>query len=280
MGKGKLYLVATPIGNLEDMSFRALRVLKEVDLIACEDTRRTRQLCNYYQVTTPLISYHQHNERDRTLSLLEKLKNGQDIAVVSDAGTPAISDPGAVIVRAAMAEKIGAVPVPGPSAFLAALTASGLDTTRFLFAGFLPRKESLRHKLLKEWQYCPETLIFYVSPHRYAAVINDLAECLGADRDVVVARELTKLHETFIRGKLGSELVLNCQPKGEVCLVISGSQTIAKQYQANPLNDLTMEQHFEFYVNNGIERKTALKKVAQDRGLKRNEVYKRLKTEH
>ncbi|QOR34499.1 16S rRNA (cytidine(1402)-2'-O)-methyltransferase [Clostridium sp. 'deep sea'] len=273
MSDGQLYLVATPIGNLEDISFRALRILKEVNLIACEDTRRTKQLCNYYDIKTPLLSYHEHNERDRVDLLISKLVDGENIAVVSDAGTPAISDPGTVIVKAAITNGIKIIPIPGPTAFTSALIASGLNTEGFFFAGFLPRKSKLRQELLSKLKYNEYTTIFYVSPHRYNDVIKDIVKCWDKQRDAVVARELTKVYETFLRDKIGSEAVLNYRPKGEICLVVSGSLESKTDIEQNPLNNLTVLDHYESYINRGMERKQAIKQVAKDRALKRSEVY-------
>src|ERR1051325_4003914 len=199
---GTLYLVAPPIGNLSDITHRALQVLRDVDLIACEDTRHTNKLLHHYGITTKTISYHEHNEQQRATHLIEKLKEGSDIAVVSDAGTPSISDPGFRLVRAAIENDITVVPVPGPSALISALIAAGLPTDEFFFAGFLPSRPNARRTRLAELQSVPGTLIFYEAPHRLAATLKDALEVLG-EREAVVARELTKLHEEIRRGQIG-----------------------------------------------------------------------------
>ena len=201
---GTLYLVATPIGNLSDITHRALQVLHDVDLIACEDTRHTHKLLRHYGITTKTISYHEHNEQQRAVQLIDQLKQGSDVAVVSDAGTPAISDPGFRLVRAAIENDVPIVPVPGPSALISALIAAGLPTNEFFFAGFLPAKSNARRARLSELQIVPGTLIFYEAPHRLAATLRDAFEILG-EREAVVARELTKVHEEIRRGRL-SEL--------------------------------------------------------------------------
>src|SRR6185503_6030375 len=198
---GTLYLVATPIGNLADITHRALQILNDVDLIACEDTRHTHKLLHHYGITTKTISYHEHNEQQRAAELIDRLKQGTNIAVVSDAGTPSISDPGFRLVRAAIENDIPIIPVPGPSALITALIAAGLPTDEFFFAGFLPSRTNARRARLAELQAVPGTLIFYEAPHRLAATLNDAYEILG-ERKAVVARELTKLHEEIKRGRL------------------------------------------------------------------------------
>src|SRR5262252_8809607 len=196
-----LYIVATPIGNLEDITLRALRVLREVDLVACEDTRRTRKLLSHYQISKPMVSYHEHNERDRTAELISKLESGLNIALVSDAGTPLVSDPGFHIVREAIDKQIHVIPVPGPSAAITAMSASGLPSNDFTFIGFLPSRGSARRARLKELSLLETTLILYEAPHRIQQTIKDSCEILG-DRECVLAREITKLHEEFVRGRL------------------------------------------------------------------------------
>src|SRR5215467_12121250 len=219
---GTLYLVATPIGNLADITYRALQVLRDADLIACEDTRHTRKLLQHYGIDKKTVSYHEHNEQQRAAELIELLKQGSSVAVVSDAGTPAISDPGFRLVRAAIEHGINVVPVPGPSALISALIAAGLPTDEFFFGGFLPARSSARRVRLNELRSVPGTLIFYEAPHRLAASLKDAYEILG-ERDAVVARELTKLHEEIRRGRL-SELSEHYakaeQPRGEIVLLI------------------------------------------------------------
>lgn len=274
MSKGKLYLVATPIGNLEDITLRALRLLREAHLIACEDTRRTKQLCRHFDIETPLISYHEHNERSRAEQLIAKMQKGMDIALVSDAGTPAVSDPGTVVVQQALAAGIPVIPVPGPAAFVAALIASGMDTRAFVFAGFLPRRAKDRRERLEHFSCYPETLLFYVSPHRYKEVIRDMAEVLGGERRLTVARELTKVHETFVSGSLADPHILEYEPLGEICLVIEGGS--GEKAPDNPLCLLSAEAHYRHHLEQGLSRKEALRKTAEERGVRRNELYDKL----
>src|SRR4026209_1682484 len=219
---GTLYLVATPIGNLADITHRALQVLRDVDLIACEDTRHTHKLLQHYGITTKTVSYHEHNEQQRAAELIGLLKQGSNIAVVSDAGTPSISDPGYRLVRAAIENEVTVVPVPGPSALISALVAAGLPTDEFFFAGFLPARSNARRARLNELRSVPGTLIFYEAPHRLAATLKDAHEILG-EREAVVARELTKLHEEIRRGRL-SDLATHYaneeNPRGEIVVLI------------------------------------------------------------
>src|SRR5678816_196336 len=223
MTPGTLYLVATPIGNLADITHRAIQVLSNVDLIACEDTRHTHKLLNHYGINTKTISYHEHNEQQRATELIDRLKQGTNVAVVSDAGTPSISDPGFRLVRAAIENEIVVVPVPGPSALISALIAAGLPTDEFFFAGFLPSRTNARRARLAELQSVPGTLIFYEAPHRLVATLKDAREILG-EREAVVARELTKLHEEIRRGRL-SELTADytdrkADVRGEIVVLI------------------------------------------------------------
>jgi len=273
---GTLYLVATPIGNLADITQRALQVLKDVDLIACEDTRHTRKLLNHYGIDTKTISYHEHNEQQREDQLIDLLKQGSDIAVVSDAGTPSISDPGFRLVRAAIESDVPVVPVPGPSAMIAALIAAGLPTDEFFFAGFLPSKSNARRARLAMLQSIPGTLIFYEAPHRLAATLKDAYEILG-EREAAVARELTKLHEELRRGKL-SELAADYAEKadirGEIVLLIDRNVLGAAVPQ--PLSVAALVDQFE---GEGLDHRAALKKAARELGLSRAEAYRRLITE-
>ena len=262
-------MVATPIGNLEDISSRALRVLREVDLIACEDTRQTRKLLDRYGIQKPLISYHEHNEQARAAELLADLEAGKNIALVSDAGTPLIADPGYRLVERASERGFTVSPVPGPSALLAALSASGLPTDSFLFRGFLPAKKAQRRKLLEESKPLAATLVFYETPHRILEALQDIAETLGA-RPVVLARELTKVHEEFLRGsaaELQEELVRRPSVKGEFTVMIGKGET-------NEASDVPIEQAVAELVAAGVPRMDALKKVARERGLSKRDVYK------
>jgi 16S rRNA (cytidine1402-2'-O)-methyltransferase len=273
---GTLYLVATPIGNLADITHRALQVLKDVDLIACEDTRHTRKLLNHYGIDTKTISYHEHNEHQREAHLIDLLKQGSDVAVVSDAGTPSISDPGFRLVRAAIESDVPVVPVPGPSAMLSALIAAGLPTDEFFFAGFLPSKANARRARLAALQAIPGTLIFYEAPHRLADTLKDAYEILG-EREAVVARELTKLHEEIRRGKL-SELTADYAEKkdirGEIVVLIDRTVISAAKNEATSIASLV--EHFE---HDGLDHRAALKKAARELGLSRAEAYRRLLAE-
>jgi 16S rRNA (cytidine1402-2'-O)-methyltransferase len=266
---GILYIVSTPIGNLEDITLRALRVLKEVDLIAAEDTRRTRQLLSHFGIHKPLLSYHEHNRRMREKSFLEELRRGRNIALVTDAGTPGISDPGENLVRRAVEESIPLIPVPGPSALVAALSVSGLPTGSFLFYGFLPAQPPARQKFLLSLRDRPETLIFYESPRRLRSFLEDVFRILG-DRQLMVAREMTKLYEEVYRGtvsgvlkQLGEEEV-----KGEVTLVVEGSTLPAR------VEGVRIDKALELYYREmGLSMKEAVHRVAEELGVSKKEVY-------
>lgn len=271
---GTLYLVATPIGNLADITHRALQVLKDVDLIACEDTRHTNKLLNHYGITTKTISYHDHNEQQRAAQLIEQLKEGSDIAVVSDAGTPSISDPGFRLVRAAIENDIAVVPVPGPSALISALIAAGLPTDEFFFAGFLPSRPNARRNRLHELQSVPGTLIFYEAPHRLVATLKDALEVLG-EREAVVARELTKLHEEIRRGRL-SKLAADYADRkndirGEIVVLIDRNVIGVAARETVSVADLVKQ-----YEQDGLDHRAALKKAARELGLSRAEAYRQL----
>lgn len=274
---GTLYLVATPIGNLADITHRALQVLSDVDLIACEDTRHTHKLLNHYGINTKTISYHEHNEQQRAAELIERLKQQSDIAVVSDAGTPSISDPGFRLVRAAIENEIQVVPVPGPSALISALIAAGLPTDEFFFAGFLPSRLNARRARLAELQRVPGTLIFYEAPHRLAETLKDAYEILG-EREAVVARELTKLHEEIRRGRL-SELAADYADKkdvrGEIVVLID--RTVIETAKATEA--LSVAALVDQFEHDGLGHRAALKKAARELGLSRAEAYRRLLSE-
>jgi len=274
---GTLYLVATPIGNLGDITHRALQVLRDVALIACEDTRHTRKLLQHYGIGTKTISYHEHNEQQRAAELIELLKQGSDVAIVSDAGTPAISDPGFRLVRAAVENEIVIVPLPGPSALISALIGSGLPTDQFFFGGFLPARSSARRARFDELRSVPGTLIFYEAPHRLAASLRDAHEILG-EREAVVARELTKLHEEIRRGRL-SELAEHYanveQPRGEIVLLIDRTlldDTASRQ-------ETSIAALVKQFESEGLDHRAALKKAARELGLSRAEAYRRLVAE-
>jgi 16S rRNA (cytidine1402-2'-O)-methyltransferase len=274
---GMLFIVATPIGNLEDLTSRALRVLGEVDLIACEDTRHTRGLLNRFGIKTRTISYHEHNERERAEELCKFLEAGSNIAIVSDAGTPLISDPGFRLVRAAIERDIQVIPIPGPAAFVAALIASGLPTDRFFFAGFLPARTTARRAMLEELRAIPATLVFYEAPHRIAATLKDALNTLG-DRTAAVARELTKLHEEIARGSL-SELAqrfsTGTPARGEIVLIISGANETELRGDAKSEDaPARLAARVGELEREGLDSKAALKVAARELGLKRAEAYR------
>jgi 16S rRNA (cytidine1402-2'-O)-methyltransferase len=265
---GTLYLVATPIGNLQDMTFRAVEILKSVDVIACEDTRHTRKLVNHFGISTKLVSYHEHNEAERSNELIDKLQNGASVAVVSDAGTPGISDPGFQVVNRAMAAGIPVVPIPGAVAFVNAVAASGLPSDSIFFGGFLPSKKGDRRRRLEELAPVPATLAFYESPRRISAALADAIAILG-DRRAVVARELTKIHEEIVRGRL-SELQTRFSAdavKGEIVLLIDRVQVEAPK-------DVSLAERLEELLADGLDRKAALKKVAKEFGISKSEAYR------
>ena len=265
---GRLYLVATPIGNLEDITYRAVRVLGEVDLIACEDTRQTHKLLDHYAISKPTISYHEHNEAQRAAELAERLCAGASVALVSDAGMPLVSDPGYRLVRAAIEAGIPVEPIPGPSAALAALAGSGLPTDAFHFAGFLPAKSGQRARALEALKEEPATLIFYEAPHRVLETLAAIAEVLGP-RPVVAARELTKVHEEFLRGtavEVQAELAARGAIKGEFTLLVGKAVAPA-------LDDTPVAEAVEELVRAGAARMDAIKQVARRRGLSKREVY-------
>ena len=266
---GKLYLVATPIGNLEDITLRALRILKEVDYIAAEDTRTTLKLLNHFEIKKSLISNHRHNEDDREDVLLNKLKEGKNIAVVSDAGTPGISDPGEVIAKKAIEENIEVIPIPGACAAINALIASGLDTKEFVFIGFLPLNKKLRKEKLEEIKEENKTSIIYEAPHKIKDTLNDLKDIIGK-RKIVLAREITKIHEEFIRGNIDEIIEKSQNLKGEMILLIEGNNEIVKE---NILNNLSLEEHYNVYEKQGLNKKEIIKKIAKDRGVNKNEIY-------
>jgi 16S rRNA (cytidine1402-2'-O)-methyltransferase len=275
---GKLYVVATPIGNLSDITQRAIQTLKDVDLIACEDTRHTRKLLQHFGIDTKTISYHEHNELQRGKELIEMLVQGSDLAVVSDAGTPAINDPGFRLVQAAIDHEIDVISVPGPSALITALVTSGLPTNEFFFAGFLPSRTSPRQARLKELSSIPATLVFYEAPHRLLATLKDAQEILG-ERQAVVARELTKLHEEIRRSTLSklAEHYSVQEPRGEIVLLID-KESLAKQIGKGE-SDKAVAPLVAQYEEQGLDHRAALKKAARELGLPRAEAYRRLLAE-
>jgi len=274
--RGCLYLVGTPIGNLEDITLRALRILKEVDLIACEDTRHTQKLLNHYDIAKRLVSYHEHNEMTRSPELLIKLEDGAKVALVSDAGMPLVSDPGYRLVALCVRHKIPVVPIPGPSALLAALSGSGLPSEEFLFVGFLPQRSGERRRMLEHLRIEERTIILYEAPHRIAESIADAREILG-DRPACIAREVTKLHEEFLRGKLSQleESLAERPARGEITLVVGPLEASAVSGQADTSQSLS-DRVEELIRQAKLDRKEALKLAAKERGISRRAAYDQL----
>ena len=278
---GTLFIVATPIGNLEDITQRALRVLREVEVIACEDTRRTRVLLNHFGIKTRTVSYHEHNERERAAALGKLLEGGKNVAIVSDAGTPLISDPGFRVVNAAIERGITVVPIPGPTAFVAALVASGLPSDRFFFAGFLPARANARRAHLQDLAAIQATLVFYEAPHRIAATLSDAVDVLG-NRDAVVARELTKIHEEIARGNLRelAKRFSQTATRGEIVLLISGAGVeqsgsgASESASAADVSSRGLIARVRQLESEGLDSRMALKKAARELGLKRAEAYR------
>jgi 16S rRNA (cytidine1402-2'-O)-methyltransferase len=275
-----LYLVATPIGNLEDITLRAVRVLKEVDVIACEDTRQTQKLLNHYGITTRTISYHEHNEMTRAAELVKEMQEGASVALVTDAGMPGISDPGFRLIRLAIRHQVPVAPIPGASAFLAALVASGLPTDSFRFSGFLPAKRGERRAALEAIMTSPRTQVFYEAPHRIVEALSDVVDVLGTDRHVVIARELTKLHEEFLRGRAGEVLeTLKSREgvKGEITLLIGKAEEGEVRVATGASARFSLRQRVEQIMGEEkVDEKAALKKVAKERGISKSEAYREL----
>jgi len=272
MEKGILYLVATPIGNLEDMTFRAIRILKEVDLILAEDTRKTLKLLNYFEISKKMISFYRHNEGVKLDYVLSLLNEGKNLAVVSDAGTPGISDPGEDLVKAAIENGITIIPIPGSVAFIQGLIASGFDTTRFVFEGFLTINKRARKERLSELKEETRTMIFYEAPHKLKRTIQDLYDAFGGERRIVFARELTKIHEEFIRLTLEEAVQYyeEKEIKGEFVVLVEGNLN----EKIDVISEATIEELMEKYLKDGLEKKEAMKKVAKDKGVTKSEIYK------
>ena len=275
-----LYLVGTPIGNLEDITLRAVRVLKEVDVIACEDTRQTQKLLNHYGITTRTISYHEHNEMTRAAELVKEMQEGASVALVTDAGMPGISDPGFRLISLAIRHHVPVVPIPGASAFLAALVASGLPTDSFRFSGFLPAKRGERRAALEAIRSSPRTQVFYEAPHRIVEALADVVEVLGPARHVVIAREVTKLHEEFLRGRAREVLeTLKARDgvKGEITLLIGKAEESDARVGTEAFVRLSVKERVEqIMAGEKVDEKAALKKVAKERGISKSEAYREL----
>lgn len=271
---GCLYLVATPIGNLADISERGLKVLGDVDFIAAEDTRNSLRLLTHFGISKPLVSYYEHNKRERGSELIERMKAGESCALITDAGTPGISDPGEDIVRLCAEAGIDVIPVPGACAAICALTVSALPTARFCFDGFLPVERAERRRRLESLVGEERTIILHEAPHKLRSTLSDLCRTLGETRRISLCREITKLNEQILRMTLGEAVSYYAQtePRGEYVLVIEGAD---KQETDLFWQDMTVEEHFEYYINSGMDRKSAVKAVAHDRGVSKNDIYQR-----
>lgn len=271
--KGKLYLVATPIGNLDDITIRAIKVLQNVDLIAAEDTRHSLKLLNHLEISKPLISYHRHNEENKTEVLINKLLNGENIALITDAGTPAISDPGEEVVKQAIEKEIEIIPIPGACALINALICSGMNTREFAFYGFLPLNKKLRKNKFEEIKKENKTIILYEAPHKINQTLKDILQEVG-DVNIVLARELTKIHEEFIRGKISEIIEKYTDLKGEMIIVLEGNKfENSTDKLTELLNNMSIEEHYNYYKKQNLEKKEIVKKMAKDRNVNKNEIY-------
>ncbi len=273
---GKLYLVATPIGNLDDITYRAVKILNEVDVIAAEDTRHSLKLLNHLNISKPLISYHRHNEENKSELLINKLLKGENIALITDAGTPAISDPGEEVVKEAIKNNIDVIPIPGACALINALIASGMDTKEFVFYGFLPLNKKLRKNKFEEIKKENKTIILYEAPHKINQTLKDLLEEIG-NINIVIARELTKIHEEFIRGKI-KDIIDNYEEiKGEIIVIIEKNNTNNSNEELKQiLLNMNLEDHYEYYKKQNLDKKEIIKKIAKDKNVSKNEIYMKL----
>ncbi|MCI9539041.1 MAG: 16S rRNA (cytidine(1402)-2'-O)-methyltransferase [Eubacterium sp.] len=276
---GTLYLCATPIGNLEDITLRVLRILKEADLIAAEDTRQTIKLLNHFEIKTPIVSYHEHNKYQKTPVLVKELLEGKNIALVTDAGTPAISDPGAELALAAYEAGAAVTSLPGASAVITALTLSGLNTRNFAFEGFLPQEKKERARVLERLKTSTYTTVFYEAPHRLTKTLELVAQVISPGRKIAVCRELTKRHETVLQCSLAEAIhyFQENEPRGEFVLVLEGEDAaVLEQQEQKKWESIPLEEHMEQYLSQGMDRKEAMRAVAKDRGMTKNQVYKSL----
>lgn len=270
---GKLYLIATPIGNLNDITYRAVETLKEVDIIAAEDTRHSLKLLNYLEISKPMISYHRHNEDTKTAELIRILKDGKNIGLITDAGTPGISDPGEEVVKEAIKEQIDIIPIPGACALINALIASGLGTKEFAFYGFLPLDKKIREEKFDDIQKQNKTIIFYEAPHRLIKTLQEIEQRLG-NIEVVIAKELTKIHETFIRGTIEEVLETLDDVKGEYIVLFENHAKTEKQIEIENINQLSIEEQFEYYIKKGLSKKDAIKQIAKNNKVAKDTIYK------
>ncbi len=276
---GCLYLCATPIGNLEDITYRAVRILGEADLIAAEDTRTSRKLLDRYEITTPVTSYHEHNKLEKASTLINKLQEGQDIALITDAGTPGISDPGDELVKMCFEEGIEVVSVPGPVAFVTAVTSSGRSNRRIAFEAFLPKDKKYRAYIIEELRNETRTIVLYESPHHLKATLKELSNALGEDRELTIARELTKRYEEKLQFTFGEAIDYydSNEPRGEYVLVIAGKskEELARENEAKWEN-LSLSEHMKIYLDKGSDKKQAMKSVAKDRGVSKRDIYNQI----
>ena len=277
--EGMLYLCATPIGNLEDITLRVLRTLREADIIAAEDTRQTAKLLNHYEIKTPLFSYHEHNKREKTPTLVRKMQEGAHIALVTDAGTPAISDPGEDLVRACHEAGVPVTSLPGPSAAVTALALSGMKARRFTFEGFLPTDKKEREAALVRLAESTGTTILYEAPHRLCRTLQILQEAVGEERPLAVCRELTKRHEEVLHCSLGEALRYfgENEPKGEFVLILAGEdEAKKKEEEQKKWREMPLAEHMEMYLGQGLDKKEAMKRTAKDRGVSKRDIYRAL----
>lgn len=271
---GKLYLIATPIGNLGDITYRAVEILKKVDIIAAEDTRHSLKLLNYLDISKPMISYHRHNEDTKTETLINLLKDGKNIGLITDAGTPGISDPGEEVVKQAIKENIEIIPIPGACALINALIASGLNTKEFAFYGFLPLDKKLRNEKIEDIQKQNKTIIFYEAPHRLGKTLAELLDRFG-NIEIVIAKELTKIHESFIRGRIEDILPTLKDVKGEYIILFEMHSKTEKQIEVETLNQMTLEEQYKYYENQGMNKKDIIKRIAKNNKVPKDEIYKK-----
>lgn len=269
---GKLYIVATPIGNLDDITYRAVKVLNNVDIIAAEDTRHTLGLLNHLNISKPLISYYKETEKVKAKIIIEKILEGKDVAVVSDAGTPGISDPGQEVIKQAIDQGIEIVPIPGACAAINALICSGFDTSEFVFIGFLSAKNTEKKKKLEKIKNETRTMIFYEAPHKIEDTLKLMMEILG-DRQISIAREITKIHEEFLRGHI-SEVLAKLEIRGEMVIIVEGADKSIDEIEKENRNSLTLEEHYKYYEDKGLDKKEIIKCIAKDREVNKNEIYK------
>lgn len=278
-GPGMLYLCATPIGNLEDVTMRVLRILREADVIAAEDTRQSRKLLNHYEIKTPLVSYHEHNKREKTPVLVQRMLAGETIALVTDAGTPAISDPGEDLVRACHEALVPVTSLPGPSAVITALTLSGMPARCFTFEGFLPLDKKERLAVAQRFAQTTCTTVFYEAPHRLLKTLQFLLDTVGEEREIAVCKELTKKHESVLHLTLGGAVAYftKQEPKGEYVLVVKGADAgEQKRQEQKKWQEMPLEEHMELYLKQGMTKKEAMKEVAKDRGVSKRDIYAEL----